>query len=378
MRIAAFNVENLFDRAKVLERDQPPERQAIIDGAARLTALFEKPAYSDADKAEMIALMDRMGMLNRFMKGPLAFINRVREPLLSLARGQPRIVPNGRGGWVGWVELVRQPVDEIAQDNTARVIRDVAADVLVVVEAESRPVLKKFHEILSARLGVPEHYAHIMLIDGNDDRGIDVGLGTVAGLPINRVQSHVDAMADGRPIFSRDCPVYEVALPGGQTLFVLPNHFKSKMGGNDADSRRRRLAQATEAARIYRDLRAGGAEFVVVAGDLNDTPDSDALKPLVRDTDLRDVSTHPAFTEFEFRADNGNRGIGSHGGGNDSEKIDYVLLSPALFSRVTKGGIFRKGAWPGSRPVRWETYPELTDKVHAASDHHCIWADLDL
>lgn len=377
MRIAAFNVENLFDRAKVLERDQPPERQAVIDGAARLTALFEMPVYSDADKAEMIALMDRIGVLNSRMRGPFAFINRVREQLLSFAGGQPKIVAKGRGAWVGWVELVREPVDEIAQDNTARVLRDVAADVLVVVEAESRPVLRKFHEILSARLGAPEHYAHIMLIDGNDDRGIDVGIGTVAGLPIRRVQSHVDAMKDGRPIFSRDCPVYEVALPGGRTLFVLPNHFKSKMGEND-DSSRRRLAQATETARIYRELRDAGAEFVVVAGDLNDTPGSAPLQPLVRDTDLRDVSAHPAFTDFEFRANNGNRGIGTHGGGNDSEKIDYILLSPALFDRVTKGGIWRKGAWPGSRPVRWDTYPELTAKVHAASDHHCIWADLDL
>jgi hypothetical protein len=31
-------------------------------------------------------------------------------------------------------------------------------------------------------------------------------------------------------------------------------------------------------------------------------------------------------------------------------------LSPALFDRVTSAGLFRKGAWPGSRPKRWEVY----------------------
>ncbi len=75
---------------------------------------------------------------------------------------------------------------------------------------------------------------------------------------------------------------------------------------------------------------------------------------------------------------NGHRGIGTHALGNDSSKIDYLLLSPALFAHVTDGGIFRKGAWPGSRPKRWATYPELIRQHHAASDHHLIWADIDI
>jgi hypothetical protein len=54
------------------------------------------------------------------------------------------------------------------------------------------------------------------------------------------------------------------------------------------------------------------------------------------------------------------------------------LLSPALFDRVTKGGNYRKGIWPGSRPPRWETYPDLIRKHQAASDHHLIWADIDI
>ncbi len=64
--------------------------------------------------------------------------------------------------------------------------------------------------------------------------------------------------------------------------------------------------------------------------------------------------------------------------GNDNQKIDYLLLSPACFERVRAGGLFRMGAWPGSRPPRWPVYPELTAEIHAASDHHVIWADIDV
>ncbi len=62
---------------------------------------------------------------------------------------------------------------------------DLKADVLGVVEAESRPVLSAFNqEILPAVGGQP--FRHVMLIDGNDERGIDVGLMSRAGYPIGR------------------------------------------------------------------------------------------------------------------------------------------------------------------------------------------------
>jgi hypothetical protein len=69
-------------------------------------------------------------------------------------------------------------------------------------------------------------------------------------------------------------------------------------------------------------------------------------------------------------------GVGTFGLGNDNQKIDYLLLSPALFTRVTAAGLFRKGAWPGVQPKRWTVYVELTHPVHVASDHHVIWADI--
>ena len=219
-----------------------------------------------------------------------------------------------------------------------------------------------------------------MLIDGNDDRGIDVGLMTKAGFDIGRMQSHInDVQPNGNLVYSRDCPEYSITTPSGEQIWVLPNHFKSKFGGNNAASIAKRQAQATRTAEIYQRLIDTGNENVVVLGDLNDTPDSDPLQPLLASTDLHDVTDHPQFDvgEFNVPANNSSRGIGTYGLGNDNDKIDYLLLSPALFARVTAGGLFRRGAWPGSRPQRWEVYDELTERIHVASDHHVIWAEID-
>ncbi len=374
MRIAAYNVENLFDRARVFNDGAPG---AVLDAFAELNTLFEKVSYDDADRARMLELLEALGLL-RGDEGPFARLRRIRGRLI--VRGTPvRIEAGGRGDWIGWVELKTEAVEETALLLTARTIFDAGADVLAVVEAESRPVLVMFQEQMARALGLAETYANIMLIDGNDRRGIDVGLATRAGFPIGRVLSHVDDLTpEGTRIFSRDCPEFEVTTPSGEVLVVLANHFKSKFGGNSPSSRARRRAQAEAVAGYYRRLRKEGRAFVAVVGDLNDTPDSDELAPLLAETDLRDASEHPGFTEFEFRAENGNRGIGTIDLGNDNDKIDYLLLSPALFDRVERGGLFRKGAWPGSRPPRWEVYPELTRPQHAASDHHLIWVDVDL
>jgi endonuclease/exonuclease/phosphatase family metal-dependent hydrolase len=277
---------------------------------------------------------------------------------------------NGRADWVGSLELIAAPVNEEAMRNTARVMMELEADVLAVVEAESRPALAGFNaDILGSLGGVP--YPHVMLIDGNDARGIDVGLLTAQALPIGLMRSHVDDRTpDGAPVFSRDCPEYALTTPSGENLLVMVNHLKSKGYGGQASSNARRRLQAERIAAIYAERVAEGVQNVAIVGDFNDTPSSEALAPLLAGTDLQDAFVHPAFDDGGFP--------GTYGSCNASNKIDYVLLSPALFARVQAGGLVRKGMWPGVRPRRWEVFSQLLKPQHAGSDHAAVWVDLDI
>ena len=376
MKIAAFNVENLFNRPRVFDARYAAIATDLIASASELSALFEDLSYSAAARARMLVLMQVLGILTSDTS-PFVWLRRIRGGLIRRPRnGPPEIIATGRGDWIGWLEFKTEAVNEIAIHNTGRVIRDVAADVLAVVEAENRITLKMFSEAVLAHVNqevaVPVTYDEVMLIDGNDERGIDVGLMTRRGHHIGAVTSHIsDLNPAGDPIFSRDCPEYEVTTPSGAVVTVIPNHFKSKYGGNNAASRRRRRDQATRVAQIYAARRAAGQHNVVILGDLNDTPDSAELAPLLG-TDLRDVGNHPLFDTGPFP------GKGTHELGNDSSKIDYLLLSPALWTQVTGCGLFRMGNWPGTSPRRWPVYPSLTRDIHAASDHHLIWADIAL
>lgn len=371
MKIAAFNVENLFDRAKAFNQDNTLSR-SIIDAAAKLNNIFEKQVYSAADKIEIKKLLQTLG-LEKSDNGKFALLRKIRGRVVARPRNRPiEVKAEGREDWIGWIELKTEPVHEIAIENTGKVIRDVDADILAVIEAEDRKSLEMFSEFILKKVnGTP--YDKIMLVDGNDKRGIDVGVMCKTQYDIKSIQSHVyDLKPNGRPIFSRDCPEYEIILPSGEKLFILPNHFKSKYGGDNADSRDKRKRQAKRTAEIYTRLKNEGHGNIVVLGDLNDTPDSDPLKPLLQDTDLKDVSEHPTFDTGEFN------GKGTYGLGNDSQKIDYLLVSPVLFNKIQGCGLFRKGAWPGKRPVRWTTYSNIKKEIHVASDHHVIWVDLNL
>ncbi|WP_298283960.1 endonuclease/exonuclease/phosphatase family protein [Novosphingobium sp.] len=370
MKLAVYNVENLFDRAKAMNLDSWADGRPVLEKFAALNALLGRSLYSDADRAAMADLMIALG-LEKSDTGPFVLLRRNRGGLLRRPKTGGIVVDaKGRADWVGSLELRDEPVNEHAMRNTARVMSDLGADVLGVIEAESRPVLAAFNaEVLPAVGGSP--FRHVMLIDGNDERGIDVGLMSREGFPIGALRSHVDdRLPNGQPVFSRDCAQFEITTPSGASLLVLVNHLKSKGYGGKAASDAKRKAQAERIAEIYRSHIANGVQNIAIIGDLNDTPDSDPLSPLLQGTDLQDIFAHPAFDDGGYP--------GTYDLCNAGNKIDYMLLSPALFNRVQSGGVFRKGMWPGSRPRRWEAYAEVTRPVEAGSDHAAIWADIDI
>ncbi len=388
MILASYNVENLFERPRVMNQetggsaDRWEEGRRILNEFAALNALITQPLYSTQDKQKIIELLKSLG-LEKSDSNKFIILRQNRGRLIKRPRGKPiEIVASGRYDWIGWVELTQGHVQETAMMNTGRVIDDIQADVLAVIEADNRIALSRFSEYVLTSVGTSP-YEHVMVIDGNDERGIDVGIMTRAGYSILSVCSHVDdldvvapadgAVALGGPskIFGRDCPEYLIETPSKQRLWVLVNHFKSKGYGTQASSNARRKKQANRVREIYEALLDKGETFIAVVGDMNDTPDSDPLSPLLGNgSTLKDISAHPQFDDMGRP--------GTYANCTKSNKIDYLLLSPELFARVRKGGIFRKGVWGGKNGTLWEIYPEMKKEADAASDHAAIWAEIDL
>ena len=346
-RIGTFNVENLFERAKIFNNADTSVVAGNLDDLADLQKELRRNTY---DRALILSLLNR---LSRFIK-----INETRGRLLT-RRGNRRVIASSRRDWDGFIELKRAKFDDATRRNTARVIRSVNADVLGVVEAEDRLVLKRFD---SDRLG-NRGYDYNMVIDGNDQRGIDVGL--YSRFPIGGVWTHLFEKIGRSRIFSRDCLEVQLLLPTGDNLWVLVNHFKSKFGGDSPASQRRRKGQADRVAEILRsdyDLRT---DLVAVVGDFNDTPNSNPLSGLLGMQRLHDVLelhfSDPADRwTYRFR--------------NNNQQIDYVLVSDPLRDAFRSAGVERRGMFTNVTTP----FDTVTNWRNSASDHAAVWADFQL
>ena len=156
IRIASYNVENLFSRPRAMNQ---PEviAAAVLRAHARVNELFEQEVYTPAVKAEILVLLKELKLLRddgdvtRRSRSPScgAFAGGLlRRPQNDPDGSQVTVVASGRGAWTGWVDLIKDRIEEKAIANTARVIREVGADIVGVVEAEDRLTLGRFTDSL--------------------------------------------------------------------------------------------------------------------------------------------------------------------------------------------------------------------------------------
>ncbi len=349
-RLATFNCENLFSRPKIFGESKTRANQ-LLGYVAKLQAALHEEVYDHARIADLVQKLQGY-----------AFINNLRGTYSAAS---------GASEWLGTVELVRGTVDDIAVANTARVIGEIDADVICLIEIENRNLLQAFHDdLLYPRFLKPAahpRYTSVMSIEGNDTRGIDVAL--MSRRPLGWMRSHIHErttyQGQNVALFSRDCLEVQVdlGLPSGQPLHLLVNHFKS-MGysaPSDPRSDKRRRTQARRVAELAsaHDL---DNEFVVVAGDLNSDSSSPSLEALVNHPGLYNANLElPADQRATFRTGN--------------QQLDYLLLSRALRSHLTAVHIERRGMYT---KTKWPHYPEVTNTRTQASDHGAVVADFDL
>ena len=381
VRIASFNVENLFARAKALNLATWSDCNPILEAYNEVNTLFQEQTYTPAIKDRIRQLLlqldiytvNNQGAVRRndskfpqwawFRKNRGSFDREPADESQSM-----EITANGRNEWIGWVELAKEPVNETATRMTARVIHDVNADIIAVVEAEDRPALLRFNKDLLGGM-----YRHIMLVDGNDERGIDVAIMTKNGFDIRSIRSNVDLEDNVGRVFSRDCAQYEIATPGGTRVHVLVNHFKSQSGGGGSQRERQ-----SKAVRDIVDALVDANHKVIVLGDLNEGPAQEGdhavnlaplytnNSPLLECYSLNNFQTGPRVGTFDS--------CGIH------NRLDYIFISQSLQNKFQSGGIFRTGLWGTrmTRPTAWETYPEMTANFEQASDHSAVFVDLNI
>ena len=270
-------------------------------------------------------------------------------------------------------DLVKYEISDIQRNNTAHVILDAKPDILAVQEVENLYTLRIFN-----RKYLSDYFDRMLLIDGNDPRGIDVGFLVREGFAgeIVNVRTHVDEPSKGKnisrsasldggyrvagAIFSRDCLEVDVRYKS-QTLTFLVNHFKAQ--DREKASIERRKKQAERVAELVK-WNAKEGRLPIVLGDLNVPPTQDgSLDPLLKLKLLKDHFSKETWTHYY-----------------DSERkvsrLDYILPDARLKAKAPE--FVRKGLTKKCKQYTGERYPTIGIEHTEASDHCAVTLHLDV
>jgi endonuclease/exonuclease/phosphatase family metal-dependent hydrolase len=157
--------------------------------------------------------------------------------------------------------------------------------------------------------------------------GGEYGNAVLSRFPIKRHENHLLPRTDGGE--QRGVLEVELEVPGKERLILLATHF----------DHRRPDAQRIDSAKVINALASKYKdEMVVLAGDLNDVPESNSLAQLL--SQWKTATSEPMPT---YPVQNANR------------QIDYVLVYPAS---------------------RWRKHTGKVLDEAVASDHRALWVEL--
>lgn len=254
----------------------------------------------------------------------------------------------------------------VAQRNhTARAILDSKPDILAVQEVEDLWALRSFNDEYLDR-----YFGQMIMLEGNDGRGIDVGLCLRYGLEAKdgfnakvrgirthaddvdpnsknpRINRYFDASAKQlvvtNALFSRDCLEVDLDVAGLPLTFLV-NHFKAPESDSSkaTTANRLRKRQSQRVAELVKEAQTN-QRLPIVLGDLNEDwrvkpsgPDVPSLAPLhvlVQESLLADAleSLSDDWTYYYTIE-------------KETSRFDSILVAKELAPAVCDASILRKG-----------------------------------
>lgn len=237
-----------------------------------------------------------------------------------------------------WAE--RRP-DQTWEQTLAKVadaIAEIDADVIALQEVEDSRAVKALNDVLAEK---NKSYPHFWVGAGTDPfTGQDVAI--MSRFP--NITEPILAYSALRQDFSSEEGKDRVAALqkfmrvdleiSGDPVTVYALHLKSKRG-NQVDSDGERLAQAKMIRRLVRARLEKGRPNVVVMGDFNDGPNSDALREIRGLNDSSWNMSHASASE-NMRGEQWTLEFGGK-----RQALDHILLSKFLFDEILWAAVIR-------------------------------------
>jgi len=371
MKIATFNIQNIFHRDTHLVK--PFTEDYSNAWAEEFKSLRLKDRPSEKDYSRMRDLSVLLGFHKASYEPYLSMRRKSGQLYIQKGKSSKEYKANSITNWNGWVKLNTIPISEIAIQNKAKVINDVNPDILVLQEVEDRASLLEFiREYLSNEKELK--FEQIIFLETNDNYGRGMGLLIKKGYKIKSMKTHVnDFNKNGDILFDFDFQEYEIETLSGKIMQLLATHLIEGAVDDQTTTNKRKI-QSQKIQNIYKNLQKTN-NLIAVVGTLNVPCYSSSISPLIKNTDLKDITKHTSFSiDFDKDKEYNSLQIKMDKMGINIKQRDYLMLSSRFFKTVKNCGLNKKGVWQKENFQRG-MYKSILKETDAASEHPLLWTE---
>lgn len=370
MKIALFNIQNLFHRDRIfteLERSRN-----FLNWNKEFDDLLQKKV----EKPSSMERLRELAYLLRFDKmnyNSYAILRKKEGELYFKGMETPyETKADDKTNWNGWIKIQTTPISSKAIAHKAQVIKDIDPDILILQEIEDRNSLDEFNNLILPELDCTP-FDHCILVPNSEGKGREQALLLKNGHELDSIKFHITDTSE-KP--THELIEYRIKTLKGELIYVLSAYFyEDELNLEQAQEIRK--MQAISVSKIYQKIRLAGQHKIIVSGTLNAPSYCKSLAPLLQESDLKDITKHLSFeVDYDEGIDESYHRLGAYRKGVNIKQKDFMLLSPELFSRMTDSGLNRKAMWPKERP-QWGTYKTLNTKIDSASEHPAIWCTIN-
>jgi hypothetical protein len=224
--------------------------------------------------------------------------------------------------------------------NLATVLSQIAVDKIPdgpaffgVAEIEDEQVLKDLiaqPELVKRKLG-------IVHFESPDLRGIDVGMlyNPKFFKVLHAEPMFVDISKNGHHEYTRDI-LYVEGLLNGDSIYVMVNHWPSRLGGENASMWKRKLAAGICKSKADSILKMKPEAKIIIMGDLNDDPVNASVAEVIGAKEKEDAIASGSF--FNPWIAYYKKGIGTLGYNDSWDLFDQIIISNSFVKA-------KRGSW---------------------------------
>ncbi len=363
MRISFLNIQNLYFRDLSLEGTSP---KPTLNWLSEMDGLMEKlqKGKKDLHRIEELSLLLGFQRIAKQRYGIL----RNRAEQLYLKEGLTNYLAKAgpASHWEGWLRINNRPVSYDSRMQKIRLLAELNSDLIILQEVEDRYALESFLKEVTEQF--PEiHFPIYHVLEGKDSRGVEQAILCTNKLKILHITPVISLGQSGQAIHYR---VYHERL--GE-ISIIAMYISLGMGG-EAVSEGDRKHLSNDVASYYKKLVAKGEKNIAALGTLRTPGYCYSLGPLMRQTDLKDISSHKIFRmksgkkcrELYYPDSAVKEVVG---------KEDFFLLNPHFSEKINAAGLIWSGRYWNS-DAKLISNPSITSREQQATDHPGLWIEL--